>query len=108
MTKKVIDGTDVRQVWDWRLSTAQPINFNNGETWVCKIIANDGSGVLEEHDTGIPTVKNGKRDFHDYEAVKACHEWAYSVRDKYSRPNIEELKPRVAEINAENARLAGG
>ena len=99
-----ITGTDVRDAWDWRLSVAQPINFNSGDTWIVRIIANDGSGVLEEHDTGIPTVKDGVRDPHDIEAVTACHTWAKSIRDKYSRPHIELRKPVVAMINAANQR----
>lgn len=127
MSKTAADltGKEVREVWDWRLSRAQPINFNSGDTWVCKIIANDASDpfwenfpearievtpsgntrkVLEAHDTGIPTVKNGIRDMHDSEAVAACHAWAYSVRDKYSREHLELRKPVVALINNANAQ----
>lgn len=124
MSKKQITGGDVREVWDWRLSHAQPINFNSGETWVCKIIANDPNDpfwaafpnaeiqelpggnkrlVIDVYDTGIPTVKNGVRDIHDREATRACHEWAYSVRGAYSRDHIEDLKPLVAMINGANA-----
>lgn len=105
MSKKP-SGVDVKEVWDWRLSKAQPINYNSGDTWIVKIVANDGSGVLEEHDTGIPTKdKDGYRNTHDLKAVAACHEWARSVRDKYSRDNLELRKPVVALINAANRSI---
>ena len=100
-------GKDIREVWDWRLSVGSPILYNNGPTWVVRIFANDGSGILEEHDTGIPAVnEDGKRDPHDTAAVAECFKWLKSVRDNYSREHIDLRKPVVAMINAANRRAA--
>ena len=101
MSKSTYKGVDIREVWDFRLSTGCPYLFNSGETWVIKIIANDGSGVLEEIVTDIPT-----GDI--IEGQQKCYPILRDIRDKYSRPNIDELKEPVAAINAENQRLAGG
>lgn len=104
MNAKKYAGLDIREVWDWRLSTAQPILFNDKETWVIRIYANqapDGeSALLEEVVTDIPT------DGGIVEGQAACYPIIRDLRDKYSRPDIEELKPRVAEINAANAAIA--
>lgn len=99
-------GKDIREVWDWRLSKGNPILYNSGDTWVVKIHANDGSGVLEEFISDIPTVKNGESSPYDYEAIAQCYDWLRTVRDKYSRPDIERLKPEVAAINARNKELS--
>lgn len=95
-------GEHIREVWDWRLSNACPMLFNGGETWVVKITANDGSGVLEEHDTGYPT---GEYNPHDKKAVAKCYDWLRTVRDKYSRDHIELRKPVVALINEANREV---
>ena len=95
-------GEAIREVWDWRLSTACPMLFNSGDTWVVKIMANDGSGVLEEHDTGHPT---GEHNPHDTKAIAKCYDWLRTVRDKYSRDHIELRKPVVALINNANREI---
>lgn len=102
------EGKSIREVWDWRLSRGMPILYNSGDTWIVKITANDGSGVLEEYDTGILTKdKNGKTDNHDAKAIAACYDWLRSVRDKYSRDHIELRKPVVALINHANDEIHG-
>ena len=98
-------GEHIREVWDWRLSNACPMLFNSGETWIVKIMANDGSGVLEEHDTGYPTLVDGKYNPHDAKAVAQCYDWLRTVRDKYSRDHIELRKPVVALINNANREV---
>lgn len=105
MTKKH-SGKDIREVWDWRLSSGSPILFNSGDTWIVKIFANDGSGLLKEHDTGIPTTdEDGRRNNHDQKAIAACYDWLRSVRDEYSRDNIDLRKPVVALINHANDEI---
>ena len=90
---------DIREVWDFRLSIGSPILYNNGETWIAKIWANDPGDEdcksLKEYDTGIKT--NG--DNFDNEAITACFEWLYSIRDEFSRDHIELRKPVVKLIN---------
>lgn len=99
-------GEDIREVWDWRLSIGNPIQYNSGANWVVKIHANDGSGVLEEYDTGIKTVdEHGKRNSHDTKAVAKCYDWLRSVRDKYSRDHIGLRKPVVKMINDANRHI---
>ena len=95
-------GVEIREVWDWRLSTGAPILFNKGKTWIVKIFANDGSGVLDEYDTGVKTTG----DNFDCAAIAACYDWLRTVRDEYSRDHIELRKPLVAEINATNEKAA--
>ena len=92
-------GVNILEVWDWRLSIGAPMLFNKGKTWVVKIMANDGSGVLDEHDTGVKTTGNN----FDYVAIAACYDWLRTVRDKYSRDHIELRKPVAAMINYANA-----
>lgn len=99
---KEINGIDIREVWDFRLSIASPILYVDGDTWVVKIYANDGGGLLEEHDTGVESTG----DVHDTNGTKACFEWLYSVRDKYSRDHIELRKPVVKMINEANTKAA--
>ena len=104
-------GRSILEVWDYRLSEAQPINYrgqkpviqpNGGVlmeetgTWVAVVWPqNDRGEPLEVHDTGVP-VEPG--DTHDGPGLDACYAFYRSVRDKYSRPDIEELKPAVASI----------
>ena len=103
-------GVNIREVWDFRLSTAVPHIDTRGGTWVVNICSRnnpdsvDGKAVqapLESFDTGIASEKG---DSYDPAKVAACYDWLLSVRDKYSLDNIEELKPIVAKINAANAR----
>ena len=105
---------DIKEVWDYRLSSAVPLIDRASGTWVVKIFAKDNEDYdpskqktmalpLEEFDTGI-VYELG--DEYDVSKLKPCYEWLLSVRDKYSLPNIEELKPVVSKINEANAKLA--
>jgi len=110
-TAKDFKGVDIREVWDWRLSVGAPILFNQGEFWVVKVFANqslDGQcSLLAEHTTKIKTIDDqGQRDAYDPAGVCACYAWLHSVRDKYKRPDFEQLLEPVAAINRENRRLA--
>ena len=102
---KVFEGKDIREVWDWRLSKGNPILYCDGPTWVIKIWANDGSGILAETVTDIPT-KTGSDAPHDHAAVAQCYQWLYKMRKNFARENFEELKPEVARINAVNKKLS--
>ena len=98
---------NIREVWDFRLSTATPLIDRTSGKWVVKIFAKvnpDGTGEpLEEYDTGIDHVVG---DAHDGEKLDVCYEWLRSVRDDYAHPDIDKLKPVVVKINAANAELA--
>jgi len=102
-----LKGIYLTEVWDERLSIGNPTLYNNGKTWIVEIMANnvDEHGVepLETHDTGILCEKG---DTLDYVKVAKCYEWLKSVRDKYSKPNIEELKPEVAQYRENQRKLA--
>ena len=111
---KTFAGLNIREVWNFRLSTAAPVIDRRSGTWVVHIYAKnnpdydpaDPSTVaqpLESYDTGIPATPG---DGYDAAKVAACYEWLYGVRDKYARPDIEELKPAVAKVEAANAALA--
>ena len=113
-TNKTFQGIDIKEVWDYRLSSATPMIDRRGGTWVVHIYAKANADYdpanpesiaqpLESFDTEIPAEKG---DTWDVEKVKVCYEWLYSVRDKYSLPNIEQMKPHVAKINAANKALA--
>lgn len=113
-TAKDFKGVDIREVWDFRLSTACPAIYNSRETWQVEITSNISrdydpekpdtlTAPLEVHDTGIPVDRD---NLADPAAIAACYEWLYSVRDNYARDNIEELKPVVAEINRKNIEAA--
>lgn len=95
---------DIREVWDYRLSTAVPTIYNqDGENWRVEIHSKgENNDVLEAHDTGIPSTP---MDNWNDEALDACYAWLRTVRDKYSLPDIEERKPLVAAINKANAEL---
>ena len=112
--EKQYEGKFITEVWDYRLSTATPLIDRRGGTWVVKIYAKDNpdydpskpetlSAPLEEFDTKLPHEPGDERDS---AKLSVCYNWLRSVRDKYSRPDIEELKPIVAKINAANAELA--
>ena len=108
---KTFAGKDIREVWDWRLSNANPILYNNEDLWIVRIFDNAAPAgervLLAEHITDMETVgENGERNVHDYAAIAECYEWLYGVRDQYSKENIEELKPEVAAINAKNLELS--
>jgi len=108
------EGVNIREVWDYRLSTAVPQIDRRAGTWVVKIFAKSNPDYdpskpetmakpLEVHDTGIEYVDG---DEYDCEKLKICYEWLLSVRDKYALPNIEELKPAAAAANKANVELS--
>ena len=107
-----IEGINIKEVWDFRLSKASVYIDRRGGSWVCVVISKNNpdyiegkevTPVLETYDTGIKATKN---DLYDKEKLKVCFEWFKSVRDSYSLPNIEELKSIVSEINRLNEKLA--
>lgn len=93
----------ILEVWDYRLSTAQPINYRGGcpgkeptGTWWATVVSQSESNeLLEAHDTGVDVVDG---DLHDGGGLSACFNFYRTVRDKYSRDGIEDLKPEVAKI----------
>lgn len=105
----------ILEVWDYRLSHAEPMNYRGerpvqneaGEwvrepcdTWVaCVYEQGERNEPLEIHDTGVKVVDG---DLHDGKGLDACFKFYRSVRDKYSRDGIEELKPVVAKLRAED------
>ncbi|MDC0637492.1 hypothetical protein OAP25_02205 [Flavobacteriaceae bacterium] len=108
----MIEGINIREVWDFRLSRASVYIDRRGGSWMCVVISKDNpdysecgevTPVLETHDTGIKAAKN---DLYDKEKLKVCFEWFKTIRDNYALPNIEELKPIVSEINRLNEKLA--
>ena len=103
-TKK-FNGVDMREVWDYRLSTAVPTIYRQG-TWQVAIESKGPAREpLEVYDTGIP-VEPG--DIHDREKIAVCFEWLYKQRDKYALPDIEERKPIVRalrELDQKRAEL---
>ena len=101
---KKFKGVFIREVWDFRLSKAAPMLYNNGDTWIVKLHCNATGDVLEEHDTGISAVKDGVCDNWDREGINACYVWLYSVRDNYSRGHLKERKPVVKMINEANSK----
>ena len=123
---KTFEGRAIREVWDWRLSLAQPVLFNSGDTWLIKIIANDPGDpiwdewpdvvletgknserlVCEVVETDIPTCDaNGKRNSLDCDAISRCYEIIYPLRDKYSLDCIDLRKPVVKLINESSAEI---
>ena len=101
--KKATDfkGVEIREVFDFRLSRGSVFLFNSGKNWVVQIISNtspdDGPEILAEHITDVRTGPGT-----DADGIKACYAWLHSVRDDFSRDNIELRKPVVALINASN------
>lgn len=109
-----LQGVNIREVWDFRLSTAVPQIDRSTGTWVVNIYSKTNPDYdpskpetlakpLESHDTGIKFVTG---DEYDSKKVISCFEWLLKVRDKYSLDDIDERKPLVAKINAANAALA--
>lgn len=107
-------GKNIREVWDFRLSSAVPVINRTSGTWVVEIWSKDNPDYdpkrpesaatpLEAYDTGIEAVEG---DEFDSQKVGVCYQWLYTVRDKYALPNIEELKPHVAKINEANEALS--
>lgn len=105
-TKKVFEGINILEVWDFRLSIGSPILYADSEFWKVVIYANDPGDqeriILDEHVTDVKTIGDPR----DPEGVTACYEWLYSVRDKYSRDHIELRKPIAEAINEANAEAA--
>ena len=106
-----IKGISTREVWDFRLSTAS-VRIMRDKTWKVELwskklpVYKEGqkpNEPLSVYDTGIPVVKG---DHHDRAKLKVCFEWLKAVRDDYALPDIEELKPAVAEINRINSEIA--
>jgi len=99
----------ILEVWDYRLSIAAPLLYRGGapskkgngegsDNWVvCVYAQDDRNAPLEYHDTGLLPVEG---DIHEGKGIDACYEFLRSVRDKYSRGDIEALKPLVAKIRA--------
>lgn len=111
---KKFKGVDIKEVWNSRLSTAVPCITRSSGTWVAEVWSKKNPDYdpsnpdtvavpIESYDTGIK-VEPG--DEYDAEKVIACYEWFYSVRDKYSLDNIEELKPYVKLVEDANNALA--
>ncbi len=99
----------ILEVWDYRLSTASPMlycgipagredHFPEGtplDKWVVAIYDNgENPKPLAVHVTSVG-ITGGIQDHDGYDA---CYEWLRSVRDEYSRDDIEDLKPKVAKI----------
>lgn len=107
MSKK-FQGLNIKEVWNFRLSSAVPVIDRSSGTWVVYIYSKNNpddevAEPLASHDTGIEAVDG---DQHDTAKIIPCFEWLYSVRDDYSLENIEELKPHVAKIEAANKALS--
>lgn len=111
-SKKEFRGKHILEVWDFRLSVANPLIRNDiGDTWLVQLWANENPDYdpeypstlaepLETYDTGIPFEVG---DHWDVKKIKKCYEWLYSVRDKYAREHIELRKPVAKLINESNA-----
>lgn len=106
-----LQGIDIREVWDYRLSTATPLIDRRSGTWVAQVWAKSNTDYdpanpatpLKEYDTGL-LAESG--DQFNADKLKVCYEWFLSVRDEFSRDDIEEIKPLVAQINEATAKLA--
>ncbi len=106
----------ILEVWDYRLSLAQPMNYKglpkipgmDEELWEaakdkwCAVVFSQGEKreALEIFNSGI------KAEVHhtDDDMPDSIYEFYRSVRDKYSRDNIEDLKPLVAKIRVLDAK----
>ena len=106
----------ITEVWDYRLSTAQPMNYKGGipgvdedgnphaqtGTWWATVYSQgDDRSLLEAYDTGVEVKPGGDSD--NPEGIDACYDFYRSVRDKYSREDIDDLKPEVAAIRLDDA-----
>lgn len=105
----------ITEVWDYRLSKAQPIIYcglpvseasekavkedpSLLTNWVaCIYDKGEKSSPLECHNTGLKFTEQ-KDDKNWQEGHDTCYKFFRTARDKYSLPNIESLKPAVAEI----------
>jgi len=107
----------ILEVWDYRLSTAQPMNYRGGVaglddkgkphpqtgTWWATVYSKGESNeMLECHDTGVLVKPGGDAD--NPEGIDACYAFYRSVRDKYSRDDIEKIKPKVAAIRIDDPK----
>ncbi len=109
--EKVFEGVSIREVWDFRLSVANPVIDRRGGTWVVQIWSNTNPNhdpvnptkPLQVYDTGIEATPG---DEYDTDKLKVCYQWLYSVRDKYAREDIKERKSLVVRINRDNEALA--
>jgi len=105
----------ITQVWDYRLSSAQPTNYRGMpkhliptnaskeqtqeflNNWVACVYENgEKNEPVEIFDTGIEFIAGNADNWNA--GHEACFDFLLSVRDKYSLPDIEDLKPWVAEI----------
>jgi hypothetical protein len=110
---KELKGIDIKEVWDYRLSTVSIFIDNRGATWKVVVMKKRNQDYDPKHpetlakpleviDTHIPSTIN---DTWDTNKTKACFEIIYKIRDKYSRPDIEDLKPKVKNLNAATKAL---
>ncbi len=100
----------ILEVWDYRLSTAQPMNFmglpeqsvfegaeyDKARANWCGVIFSQGEDgtPLAFFDSGVAVEKGDTDD----DMPDSIYEFYRSVRDEYSLPDIEKLKPKVAVI----------
>ena len=109
---KQFKGKNILEVWDYRLSSAVPILKNTGETWIVEIWSKKNPDYVEGKTVSKPLatfdteIRCQEGDAYDAKKISACYNWLSTVRDKYSLPNIEKLKPIVAKINAARDELA--
>ena len=103
MANKEFEGVDIKEVWNYRLSSAVPHIETGSGTWIVCIHAKDGGELLASHDTGIKTEVGDERDT---AKVKECYVWLYSVRDEYALDGIEAMKAQVAKIEEANKILS--
>lgn len=106
---------NIKEVWDYRLSTAVVMIDRSGGTWVVKIFSKNNPDYdpakpkytaaqpLEVFDTGIAWEEN---DEYDKDKLEVCFNWLLDVRDEYALSNIEELKPLVKMLDTANRNLA--
>ena len=109
-----MSGKNIKEVWDYRLSTATILIDRRSGTWVVQIWAKNSPDYdpekpetlaqpLEIFDTEIPW-EDG--DEYSSENLTVCFEWLLTVRHAYALPNIEALKPAVVRLDKANAALA--
>jgi len=79
-----IIGENIKEVWDYRVSTATPIINTSTGNWVCEVWSQSDSNnqLLESFDTKI---KVEPADHSDRAKLVVCFKWFKSVRDKYTR-----------------------
>jgi len=105
---------NIKEVWDYRLSTATVMIDRRSGTWVVKIFSKINldydpakpeteAQPLEEFDTGIKWEEN---DEYDKDKLEVCFNWLLDVRDEYALPNIEVLKPLAKRLDTANRNLA--